>query len=665
MMRLFFADEGGFTQIGVVVALLLTLALLTTSVQVYWINSEAGDIQFAADAGALAAENVVAEYYVIARTVDAAILSISLLGLTVYVISCIALVIPGGQTISTTLSDAGQSIVNFRNSFSRTSGKALKAIETALPFIAAVNAMTIINQNSNARASYQGLAIIFPLVGDTIFPEDDLDKSYDELEEEKSHVQEQSDEALSASDTMEDSKERAYQADCGKNPNYCLYERCDSLAGLSPYMNPFYSSADLWTFDNALERARAYYDARWRNEQPFLYQGSELGKSVARRALYGYAIEKLAQGYAYYDASGAFHGWFPTLPHNIDQIRSTNLYQEAIYPVSAEGYLHASSLCSACQATGAVGLGAVCDVENGIYAQCPVCDFSAETLGRVVSISHNATNGFEYYYEIIATEAERYQGASTTYEEETRTSRDALSDVFETFKAAAKELFSARWRIDPQPPGRIGCLSVAVDVSEHIVSHEVPLPFVSSDAVLRRRMAISGAKLIEDEDQKGDTLIARLLDGYVLSLEEGSIAQVVFSSGDIVLKLWSDMLVTYEQGTEGLAKGIEGALNAIPYVDKTPLGAWAKERFTAIIADLGLEPAKLGSFHAVTVNTGQVLQESGYGSPAALLRSDSELSQTGITILEEYFQDSGLSLFGFISENLRMVDSVSRSGQWQ
>ncbi|MDR0308770.1 MAG: hypothetical protein LBH87_02440, partial [Coriobacteriales bacterium] len=85
--------DGGFTSVGVVVALTLAVTLIFTSSQIYWVNARSGDIQFAADAGALAAENVVAEYYVIARTADAIVLSLSLFGIAVegvgIIVSCI------------------------------------------------------------------------------------------------------------------------------------------------------------------------------------------------------------------------------------------------------------------------------------------------------------------------------------------------------------------------------------------------------------------------------------------------------------------------------------------------------------------------------------------------------------------------------------------------
>ncbi len=50
-----FRDEDGFTTVGVALALLVTLALVFTSAQVYRVSSASADVQNVADAAALAA----------------------------------------------------------------------------------------------------------------------------------------------------------------------------------------------------------------------------------------------------------------------------------------------------------------------------------------------------------------------------------------------------------------------------------------------------------------------------------------------------------------------------------------------------------------------------------------------------------------------------------
>ena len=61
-------------------ALLVTLALLFSAAQVYRINAASAEVQDVADAAALAAENQVAEFMLVARVCDALILSLSLTG---------------------------------------------------------------------------------------------------------------------------------------------------------------------------------------------------------------------------------------------------------------------------------------------------------------------------------------------------------------------------------------------------------------------------------------------------------------------------------------------------------------------------------------------------------------------------------------------------------
>lgn len=88
--------EGGFTTPAAAIALLVVCALVFTCARGISVGAQSGQIQYVADAGALAADNVVAEFVTAAQVVDAAALSLSLLGLTVYAASAVAAFIPGG-----------------------------------------------------------------------------------------------------------------------------------------------------------------------------------------------------------------------------------------------------------------------------------------------------------------------------------------------------------------------------------------------------------------------------------------------------------------------------------------------------------------------------------------------------------------------------------------
>lgn len=74
---LFWADEG-FSTVGMVIALIISMSLIFTAARVYEINSASSRVQEVADAAALAAENTVGEFYLAASICDAVVLSLSL-----------------------------------------------------------------------------------------------------------------------------------------------------------------------------------------------------------------------------------------------------------------------------------------------------------------------------------------------------------------------------------------------------------------------------------------------------------------------------------------------------------------------------------------------------------------------------------------------------------
>ena len=74
--RPFFEDDGGFSTVGMVLALLISVSLLIGATQVYKLRSVAADVQNVADACALAAEKQVASFCIVAQVCDSAVLSL-------------------------------------------------------------------------------------------------------------------------------------------------------------------------------------------------------------------------------------------------------------------------------------------------------------------------------------------------------------------------------------------------------------------------------------------------------------------------------------------------------------------------------------------------------------------------------------------------------------
>lgn len=93
--KLSWRDEEGMTTVGVVISLLLTLALVFSSAQVYRVQSLSSKTQSVADACALAAGNVVGEFMVAVRVCDAVALSMTLTSLTstgLGIVACLSLI---------------------------------------------------------------------------------------------------------------------------------------------------------------------------------------------------------------------------------------------------------------------------------------------------------------------------------------------------------------------------------------------------------------------------------------------------------------------------------------------------------------------------------------------------------------------------------------------
>ena len=165
-----FRDEDGFTTVGVALALLVTLALVFTSAQVYRVSSASADVQDVADAAALAAENEVAEFMIAVRVCDAVVLSLSLTGAATAGLGVAALCTPATAGASEVLLKAARKVVEARDEFAEKAAAGLNRLQKALPFLAAANAASTASANDGGPmgASYVALAVLVPADGEEL-----------------------------------------------------------------------------------------------------------------------------------------------------------------------------------------------------------------------------------------------------------------------------------------------------------------------------------------------------------------------------------------------------------------------------------------------------------------------------------------------------------------
>lgn len=607
--RAFHEDDGGFTTVGMVLALLVSLALLFSAAKVYKINSVAADVQNVADAAALAAENQVASFYIVAQVCDAVVLSLSLTSAVTAGAGAVALCIPGGQTVASRLLDASADIARARQRFAEEAADRLNALQNLLPYFAALQASQVARANDDGVARYFGIAFLAPEAGASIdFGSiDEATQAIDDLRARQDQVAQAAERADAASKEAQESKERAWRADCGNAPGYCMYERAGKLAGLSGARNPRFSSADTWSFSVALERARAYYAERAAHEQPQGDSVDEQANSALRARFYAYAVRELKSAYVR-DTGDSFEAFLPVLPANTDEMRATSLFAERVYPVTAaeDGTrtMHAWAGCPACAGARQAGTGSVAELEAGGFAVCPECAFTPASLGSVAAASTSIGNGFEHWYRIVAEEAGVYARARAEADAAKREVQGPIESFTQIMGDVTKQ--AASQRIDVAPPGSVGAVAIVADVHEAAASDLFPSSFVSQPTALGARAALSAATLARDDSSETETVITSLLDG--VDADAAGIA----GAPKLVLSLWSRLLGAYTQGHDALLDAVRQIGDALPIKKgSSGLGTWAAQRIEAFVTDAGFEPAELAAWKPVTVNSWHVVGADG------------------------------------------------------
>lgn len=613
--RGFFRDESGFTTVGMVLALLITLSLLFSTAQVYRISSVSADVQSVADAAALAAENEVAEFMVAVRLCDAVVLSLSLTGVIALGLGAAALCTPTTAALSEVLCTAGRDVLKARDSFAEKANEGLSRLQRFLPFLAAANGASVAAANDGGALSstYLGLAVLVPWSGENMGAGgagagEDLAQA---VEVESDDLQRFGEEAERAAERSNREKERGFLRDCGAAPGYCMYERAESLSELPAAENPRYHTVDTWSFSVALERAKAYYRCRLSEEAPECDTVEESARSALRTRFYAFAAEEVGKGYVH-ETSDSFDALFPRLPSNTEELRATKLYVESVYPLSESEKgltMHAWPGCPA--ASGSFSYGSISQMESGNYSTCPHCEFTAASLGKVAAASTSIENGFEFHYEAVAEACDSYKKARSELDPLASEVKDRAGGLFDRCFEVLEKL--AGERIESSPPGRFGVVSIVVSNTSASSSSGFESSFVSAGEDLGACVALSAATLLSDSSEEGKDILSSFLDGLS---DEGNVA---VGMADVVLECWSSILHAYLEGQKAVDEALGQTVEAIPFASASGLGTWASETFCATVSALGLEPAKLDALKPVLVNSAHVASADETAFSARLL----------------------------------------------
>lgn len=603
-----FADERGATSVAAAVAVLLSIVLVFGLANVQWATSTAADVQVVADAGALAGANMVAAYVTVAQVLDALVLSLGLVGMLTFAIGLVLSALPVVSVAAPPVLEAAQSVLGSRGRLATSGARGLKALEDAVPYLVAANSFLTVRANGTRDASYIGIAVPYPLEGESDFGLLDSDDAADQvrdLKERGEKIDEFTELAAEQKALADEALERGWRADCGDNP--CMCERAWALAGLSGALNPTYPSSAGWNFGVPILRARAYYRCRLDNEVPLDSSVEESVRSEARKAFYRFALEEVNRSSYVEYADGSVSCDLHPLPANTSDVRNTGLYTEQVWPTTGEvvgATVHAYAGCPGAEGPF-VGYSSVAEIEQGTRAECPVCRFSVVDLGRAPAASTSIPNGFEHHWSLVveaSRDFETFRNGQVGLEGQ---ARDASEEATDLFSKALQRLTVTRVKL--LPPGRYGCVCVVASPA-YANAPEGLSGLFGPGAVLPPRAAVAGAALAKEEAASNNNVLAGFFDGLV---SQGGLIGGASAVLDGVMTVWGDALLGYGDAYAAFTSTADSAFQGLAEIGLGGVSSWLQEGLRSVMALAAVEPADLSVRRPVLVNTVDVMERSG------------------------------------------------------
>ena len=606
-LSLFLDDEGGYTTVAVAVALLVSISLVFAAASAEWVMARSYEVQPVADAAAMAGANSVAAYVTIARVLDACVLSLGLLGVTVFGAGLVLSCIPGAATFGGSVCDAGRKVLDARQDFARSASEGLGRLEKVLPAVVVANSAACVAENARPQGlPYVGCAIPFPADSQSDFSPLAVEISSDEMDKDAEELRELSQQVDAAKSLADKARLRGWTADCGGTP-YCLEERATTLAGLARENNPHYPSAEGWGFGVPLLRARAYYAARAVQEKPLDSTVEELTNSAARSAFYDYALAQVRDGTYAEHEDGTVQIDLPDLPHNVEETKASSLYTDDLWPCTGEEagtVLHSSTACPGATGSSA-GRASLQDLDAGAVKRCETCGMDLAAMGAVAAASTSTDNGFEHYWREVVAASKEYEAARNKQADAEKDLRDKAEDARGSFKRAVDQLSVVRPRICP--PGAWGCVAVVSRTEATTVPTELTASFLSSGE-LPAGSAVSAAALAPDVSTAENNVLASFFDG-VTSQGTGSVLGGAF---DGVCELWGRLLVGYGSRYDSVSASVGDFLDRLDNVFGGTVGSWLRGKIKETIAACGFEPVDMRLMKPALVGWTRVLDQSGY-----------------------------------------------------
>lgn len=589
-------EEYGATTVSVAAALLISLSLCFACAGLLWSFTRNAELQHISDACAEAGAAAVGDYVSCVNLSDAISSSMTLVSSSLLATGLVASCVPGGQIAGETLFHLGQNILRAKNNFVKTAAKGLQQIEKALPLLVNLRSFDAVTKNAE-HTRYIGLAFPFPQTSKSDFSTFDIEENDEgeELEQKRADLARQAQNVDTLQKQMNAAKQEAWEYDCHNTKS--ARECAAHLANLLADKNRDYPQLEGWNFSCALERARAYYDARLSQNKAENQSPEACVDAKCREYFYRYACECMQQSFASEDAHGNVAMNLKELPKNTDEMKATSLYNQPLWPVSDENGIHVLHGYDECPGitTGIIAYDSLCNFDAGTCQECSICHMRSSCLGKVGSASTNIDNGYEYFWDHIVQASKKYQNAQNELQHEQKNLQDKSNESSQAFETLLQQITTKRPNICPS--GAYGCIACVIRTDKQTSPDELKR-FLHERAKLPPGVAISGAALAPKENS---SVLSSFFDG----ISPNGIPDKVF-------ELWSSILEGYSENISGLEKSADAIARDIDGVFGGSVAQQLQNQLKGLLQSLGIGAVDIRLRQPVLVNTHEILAQAGY-----------------------------------------------------
>lgn len=495
-----FKDESGSAALTVLIALVLTIALISVSLQWYWTNTTSADIQYLADSGALAAGEAAGKIATTIQVLDLVLLTMNLFGLVIHAITIVAgIIAASGSPFSVAVAgflpraiEFDRKYVDARKRFSDAAFTAAKRASDAAPYLMFGYATATVNDNIKLRAdynatSYKIVPIPFPARG-TVTRSTNYDEN--QILEDVAHASEKNSDNAAELQVLEAARQAvldaAYNADVYKDLGdmYATWKLEDALG----HFRNEYESLRLRARDDVVALIpidEASQPARDRLREAYLRDCDSIMDEV---------LPEVSKGIGTYDhESEMYTAKSLTVGGLFSEVRSKEIYLLDHDEQSRKAY-HSRANCTGLQnAQSELNKIKLEQIIGDIYhPPCSLClPVHYGSIQKLASLSDPFVDNWNTLVVLI----ERHNQLTREIQELAADIRTQSSSAFDQLIANAKEYLSAG-RLSYEPAGARGILCVAFSTSSrNLPRFTLPNLTNSADIELGPQVALAASRL--------------------------------------------------------------------------------------------------------------------------------------------------------------------------